>query len=126
MKTITIQGSTPSLKNSKRIIHINRRPRIIPSTFFEAWAQRAIWDLKVSDLVGHDWAYPVKVSFHFYRRDRRKFDYINLAQGPLDLLVSAGILVDDDMKHVIPGDFSWEVDKTNPRCDLKIEEIHHE
>lgn len=123
MTTITIPGNTMSLKNSKRIIMAGGRPRLLSSQPYEAWANHAGWELKASGLIDHKWRYPVTIHFHFVRATKQKFDYINLAQGPLDLLVQAGILKDDDMTHVIPGRFTWAVDKENPRCELTIEEM---
>lgn len=62
-------------------------------------------------------------SLPFYRATRRKFDHLNIAQGPLDLMVEAGILADDDMIHVLPGCFEWSVDKDNPRVEVVISEV---
>ncbi len=80
--------------------------------------------LKTNALVGHPWRYPVRMSFHFVRETRRRFDYNNLTQGIEDLLQLAGIIEDDDMNHVIPGpDFSWSVDKNDPRTIVTIIEL---
>jgi Holliday junction resolvase RusA-like endonuclease len=118
--TITIDGSTPPLKNSKRLVWVKGRPRVIPSKRYKVWETAALAILKTSDLVDHKWQYPVTIDFHFYRPSKRRFDYINLAQGPLDVLVAVGILADDDMKHVVPGEWGWSVDKDNPRVELVI------
>lgn len=100
---LTLPSETPSLKNSKQIVTAGRFPKLVPSKFYRQWAKPILKRLKRCELVGHQWAYPVTIDFHFYRASRRRFDYINLAQGPLDLLVEAGILADDDMACVIPG-----------------------
>lgn len=64
--------------------------------------------------------YPVKIEFFFYRRTKRVFDYINMAQGPLDLLVDVGIIPDDSVRYVIPVFTGWAVDKQNPRVVITI------
>ena len=123
---LIIPGETPSLKNSKRIVTTNNgRRRIIASERYEAWANAIRVRLGQCSLAGHPWSYPVQVDFHFYRTTRRRFDYINLAQGPLDLMVEAGILADDDMMHVVPGCFEWSVDKDNPRVEIVISEVEN-
>ena len=120
---IELPGQAMSLKNSKQIIKAGQSWRIIPSKPYERWAEAVLWQLKVNENIGREWRYPLRASFHFYRKTRHRFDYINLAQGPLDLLVEAGIINEDDMHHIIPGDFSWSVDKNNPRTIIKLEEI---
>lgn len=120
---VTIPGQTISLKNSKQIVVTGKgKRRIIASEAYQSYANAALWQLKTNELIGHKWHYPLLLSFHFVRRDRRIFDHINLAQGPLDLLVEVGIIAADDMNHVIPAGFSWEVDKVNPRCIVTIQE----
>lgn len=120
---VTIPGQTISLKNSKQIVVTGKgKRRIIASETYQSYANAALWQLKTNELIGHKWRYPLQLSFHFVRRDRRIFDHINLAQGPQDLLVELGIIAGDDMNHVIPAGFSWEVDKRNPRCVVTIQE----
>lgn len=119
---ITLPGDTPSLKNSKRIFRFGGNTRIVPSEAYQRWAGPLLMLLKSCELVGRDWRYPVRIDFCFCRKTRRHFDYINLGQGPLDLLVEAGVLKDDDMDHVVPGSWDWTIDKDNPRVELTIRE----
>jgi hypothetical protein len=121
---VTIPGQTISLKNSKQIVVTGKgKRRIIASEAYQSYAEAALWYLKGHSLIGHKWRYPLLLSFHFVRRDKRIFDHLNMGQGPMDLLVEAGIIAKDDMNHVIPADFSWEVDKRNPRCVVTIQEL---
>ena len=137
---LIIPGDVPSLKNSKQLAVLGTLPgrnglpyktwlnrllrqiKIVPSKAYQRYARRALPLLKQCNLVGYDWQYPVTIHFYFYRATRRKFDHLNIAQGPLDLMVEAGILADDDMAHVIPGVFEWGVDKDNPRVEIVISE----
>lgn len=123
---LILPGNTPSLKNSKQIVHPggdrSRRPVIVPSKAYQKWSKAARKELKQSPFTGKKWRYPLRVSFHFVRKDDSTADYINLAQGPLDILKEAGIIQDDDMKCVIPSGFSYEVDKQHPCVVIIIEE----
>lgn len=122
---IFIPGQTPSKKNSKKLIITgDGRRRVMSSDFYEAWEKESLRLLRRSDLVGHPWRYPLRAGFHFIRNSRRKWDYGNLMQGPLDLLVQAGIIEDDDMNHIIPnGSLSWEVGKGREGVVITLEEI---
>lgn len=121
---LIIPGNTPSLKNSKQLVwgKGQDRPRLIASETYRAWKPQALCSLRQSPLVGKQWRYPLRVSFHFIRKDNRAFDHINIAQGPLDLMTEAGIIEDDSMKHVTPGDFSYQVKKDSPCVIVTIEE----
>jgi len=123
---VVMPGNTYSKKNSKQII-VNKatgKRQVISSKGYREWEEGVMWQLKTHPLIGRQWQYPLKVSFKFFRKTRRKFDYNNLSQGPLDILQKLGIIEDDDMNHVIP-DFSqgWELDKTNPRVEITLEEL---
>ena len=63
---------------------------------------------------------PYKISFYFIRDTRRKFDYVNAAQLPLDLMQKYGWLEDDDCHNVIPVFEGYEVDKENAGVIIKI------
>ena len=120
---IVIEGEVYSKKNSRQIVGSKGRPRLLPSKQYMGWAESALWQLKVHPAVGRRWKYPLTVHFKFFRKTKRAFDYNNLSQGPMDLLVEAGIIKDDSMLYVTPC-FSggWVVDKENPRVEIYIEE----
>lgn len=121
---LVIPGNTPSLKNSKRIITTPKgNKRLIPSETYEKWRPLALEALYQSPLRHKAWNYPLRISFHFIRGTHHAFDYINIAQGPCDLLIEAGIIDDDDALHVIPGDFSHQYVANAACCILTIEEI---
>ena len=119
---ITIPGQTISKKNSKRIVIVRNKPMLVSSQAYQNWAHAAVWQLKTNEFVGREWQYPLFVGFHFARYGKGPFDYNNLTQGILDVLIEAGIIKDDNMNCVIPCGFSWEVDKHNPRCVVAISE----
>ena len=45
---------------------------------------------------------PFTVGFHFIRKTKAKFDYINAMQIILDLMTAHGVFEDDDCDNVIP------------------------
>ena len=49
-----------------------------------------------------DKQFPLRIGFYFYRDSKRKWDFVNIAQCPLDLFQQYGYIEDDDTKHVIP------------------------
>lgn len=68
---------------------------------------------------------PVQLGFHFVRGTKHKFDFHNLCQVILDLLVAFDIIDDDNMDCVIPfpmklGDDWYTIDKDNPGVYITI------
>ena len=56
-----------------------------------------------------------------YSENKRKFDLTNKAESIMDLLVDAGILLDDNYE-VVPKlilEYGGQ-DKENPRCEIQI------
>jgi len=45
---------------------------------------------------------PLKIEFQFIRKDRRKFDFVNMLQLPLDCMVKYEWIPDDDSLNVVP------------------------
>lgn len=129
---LVIPGNTPSLKNSKQIFHkwitdkkTGQRknvPFVTSSEQHKKWYPQAFEEVNNSPLVLKEWNYPLRISFHFIRETKETFDWINVAQAPLDLLKNARIIEEDDMLHVIPGDWSYEVHPGAACCILTIEE----
>lgn len=67
----------------------------------------------------------VEIGFHFVRNSKRKFDFVNAMQLPLDMMVAHDYLIDDDCDHVIPyvlwmNDKPYSIDKSNAGVYLKI------
>jgi len=65
--------------------------------------------------------FPVILKCYFYNYDKRCRDISNYYEGIQDLLVDAGILIDDNYKIIIGHDGSrMSVDKDNPRMEIWI------
>lgn len=68
--------------------------------------------------------YPVRVTYLFYMKTRRKVDVLNLCAAADDLLVEAKILKDDESKIVADHDGTRVLyDKERPRTEIIIQRI---
>lgn len=68
-------------------------------------------------------ATPVNVACVYYMPTRRKVDLCNLIEATCDILVRAGVLLDDNCKIVYSHDGSHvSYDKENPRAEVYIKE----
>jgi hypothetical protein len=99
---ITLSGEIHSWKNSKQIISVRGKPRVIRSK--QAEADIAIFMpqlLQNREFFASD-NYPLHLGFYLYRETKRAYDYINMLQGIQDMLVMAGCIPDDDINHLHP------------------------
>lgn len=117
---IYIRGNVSSSKNSKQwtgkfLVHSKTAARYIKNTKADYIANT---DNFLKMLEGKD--KPYKISFYFIRDSKRKFDYVNAAQLPLDLMQKYGWLEDDDCHNVIPVFEGYEVDKEKAGVIIKI------
>lgn len=102
----------PSKKNSKMI---TAQKRIISSKCvrqYEKQMEPIYIKNKATFLeVTKDKDLPLYIGFYFYRDTKRKWDFVNIVQCPLDLFQKYGYIEDDDTKHVIPVYLGEEVTK---------------
>ena len=63
---------------------------------------------------------PYRIGFYFIRDSKRKFDYINAAQLPLDLMQEFGWIDDDDTTNITPVFLGYEVDKENAGVRIEV------
>ena len=118
---ITIHGDPRTKKNSLRAFN----GRVLPSKAYIDYARVALPQLLEiqTDMIRT----PVNVRCVYHMQTRRKTDLVNLLEGTLDLLVSAGILEDDNSRIVAGMDGSRVAyDKTNPRVEIEIPEVEHD
>ena len=118
---LTLKGSVPSKKNSKRRIQRGRNVFMVPSEAHEAWHGTAIHEA-IKQWAGKPTLTETRqVVLNFYGADRRKADLSNKAESVMDLLVDAGILLDDNW-FVVPCLvllFAC-VDKDDPRVVIDL------
>ena len=109
-------------KNSQRIAINNRtgKPFVMPSEKYKNYEESALWFLKGGRVDSGE--YPVNVKCLFYMPTRRRCDLTNLLESIDDILVKAGVLIDDDFLHLAAHDGSRVLyDKDKPRTEIYIE-----
>lgn len=130
--SIFIPTNTPSLKNSK--VWTGRR--LIPSKTVREYIKSSDKDYEENK---EKWfkmiegkSKPYFVGFHFYRKSKHKFDFINACQIVQDLMVQHGWIEDDNMDELIPvciyykdehGTHGYTYDKENPGVEITILDI---
>lgn len=125
---IRIEGEIHSSKNSRRILRNSKtgQPYVAKSESakldeesfsLQLASQRDEWERMTNGL-----EYPLVITFLFHRATKRRFDYVNLAQGILDAMVKAGYLPDDSADYVIPAFLPYTVDKA-AGCDVTVSRI---
>lgn len=111
-------------KNSQQIL-VNRasgKPFVMPSKKFLEYEKQAKAYLGPKPETAID--YPVNVRCVFCTPTRRKVDLTNLLEAVDDLLVTAGILEDDNSRIVAGHDGSRVIhDRDNPRTEIEIERM---
>ena len=117
---IFIAGNVPSSKNSKQwtgkfLVMSKTCKRYIKASEEEYMIKRRKF---LSLLQGKE--KPYKIGFYFIRDSKRKFDYINAAQLPLDLMQKYEWLEDDDCNNVVPVFLGHEVDKSRSGVLIKV------
>lgn len=121
---IVILGEIHSSKNSRRILRIGDRSIVAKSK--QAKADETMIGLQLNAQI-QKWErmiygkeFPIQVVFHFVRRTKSKWDFVNLVQGVADAMVKAGYLPDDDVAHFIPHYGAHTVDKDNPGVEFWV------
>ena len=122
---IFINGNVPSSKNSKQFVTFKTGKKMLISSktvrnymknHCDEWWENSS---KFKEMIkGKE--KPYRIRFYFIRDSKRKFDYINAAQLPLDLMQDYGWIDDDDVNSVIPVFLGYEVDKENPGVRIEI------
>jgi hypothetical protein len=119
-KEIFIPGNVSSSKNSKqwtgKFLVYSKTARNYVKKTKKDYIDNKEYFLKM--LEGKE--KPYKISFYFIRDSRRKFDYINAAQLPLDLMQKYEWLEDDDCHNVLPVFEGHEVNKEKAGVIIKV------
>lgn len=110
-------------KNSQRVVvnHRTGKPFIMQNEKYKQYEKDAGWFLKIPDKPIDT---PVNVKCVFYRESRGRCDLTNLLEAIDDVLVSYGVLSDDNFTVIASHDGSRVyVDKDNPRTEITIETV---
>lgn len=117
----TIPIAPVTKKNHGRIVMCGRYPKLLPNEEYERYAKASMPFLNSVYGTSGTIDYPVNLKCVFYLDKRRKGDLAGYLQAIQDLLVSAGILADDNRNIVASVDGSAVLyDKVNPRTEVTI------
>ena len=80
---------------------------------------------ELKKLIGSAAERPIKLGVHFVRNSKTKFDFHNICQIVMDLMVAFDIIDDDNMDCILPFpmqiDEKWySVNKEDPGCWISI------
>ena len=118
---LTIPGELTDLNT---YINAERRNRHIAAKIKKEETYRVAMEARAVPIYAvPECQYPVRVEFTWYTKNLRKdVDNVTFAKKfILDGLVEAGILEDDNRKHVaLATDIGIRVDKENPRVEISI------
>lgn len=122
----TIPLNPRTKKNSQQIIQ-NRytgKPQIIQSKLYKDYEKEAGWFMpKLEKPID----YPVNIQAVYYRDSKRIVDLNGLNQCLHDVLVTYGVLKDDNSRIVVGTDGSRVLfDKKNPRTEVTITRLDDE
>lgn len=122
----TINLPPVTKKNHQRILKNSRTGSrfVVPSEHYEKYADAAVW---LIPHVNEPISTPVNVKCIFYMPTARACDLTNLLEAIDDIMVSAGLLKDDNYKIIAAHDGSRvRVDRTNPRTEVDITSLNEE
>lgn len=128
---ITIAGRVPSKKNHHSGLCIKNpktgkyRAVLFLDNVYKKWEREQIAflsELKRSS--GIETIKRCSIDMTFFFPDKRKSDTRNKAEGIFDVLVSSGI-IEDDNSYVVDNEHYYHggVDTENPRVEIKITEL---
>lgn len=121
---MVLYSNPATKKNSGRIINVKGKGgrgynMLLPSTAFERYQADCL--KQITGAYRRHIDTPVNVKAIYYMETRRRVDISNLHSALHDILVVAGVLVDDNRDIVASTDGSrvlW--DKKNPRVEITI------
>lgn len=119
-KSFFIPGNTPSSKNSKIwtgrfLISSKTTSRYVKSTK-EIYLSECENFKRGLEIIPR----PLSIAFFFVRDSKRRFDYINVSQIVLDLMVENNYICDDAATEIEPIFTGFITDKKNAGVIVKI------
>lgn len=118
---LVLKGNPITKKNSQRIISAGGHPRVIPSKAYVEYREACLW--QIPNLAKMEIAVPVNLKCVYFMQTLRKVDLCNLLEATCDILVDAGVILDDNSRIVVSHDGSRvSYDKENPRVEIEITE----
>ena len=119
MIELTIRGSIPSKKNSKKIICRGPYPLVLPSEAYEDWHDEQM--ILIAPTRPNEPVARCSITVRYFAPNRRTSDLDNKNSSICDLLKDAGYILDDNWNVVYQLNSEYcGVDKENPRAEIVI------
>lgn len=116
-----IHGSPIVKKNTQKAGIIAGHMRIYYSRQYKDWLRSAAYELSLQRRPAEPISTPIILSCKFFMQSNRRVDLSALYEGIQDLLVTAGVLEDDNFKIVIGHDGSRvSKDAGDPRMEIEV------
>jgi Holliday junction resolvase RusA-like endonuclease len=121
---IELAGEVPSKKNSRQIISRGNRRISLPSTAYTMWENNAVaqlikWRFNQKHYTPPN---PAIVTISVYPKKHIRQDLTNQAEGVMDALVKAGVLLDDNRDVVREVTIRLGGYVENPKVVVEIRE----
>lgn len=123
MVGFTIYGQPRSKKNSQQVAFNKSTGRrfIRQSDAYLKYEKEALQQIREKGVADLGIDYPVNVRCRFFREDRRRCDLTNLLEAIDDIMVTAGVIADDNYNIIMGHDGSRVFyDKEKPRTEVLI------
>lgn len=119
---LILYGRPITKKNSSRIVKCGAYSKILPSKQYVAYEKDCLRQITGKFKLGLDGRYNLKCLY--YMPTRHRVDLVNLLEATCDILVAAGVIVDDNSKIIASHDGSRVLyDKDNPRVEIFMEKV---
>lgn len=118
---IVLSGQVPAQKNKHVSWYNKNSGRVVNTTHSSVQIWQADVAKQLLQWAGKGFTDPVSIVYKFYVKDNRRRDVDNMICSINDALKKAGIIVDDDWKHLSIGGAEAELDKDNPRAELWVD-----
>ena len=122
---IFIEGNVPSSKNSKQWTG----KFLVSSASVARWKKetKPFWEENKETFLKmvSDKSKPYLIGFHFVRKTRAKYDFVNPVQTIQDEMKNHGWIIDDNITEMVPipvamnGSY-WSVDPENPGVFITV------
>lgn len=126
---ITITGFDTGLNEMLNGVFFDYKAKRLVNRVKYKYDQLIVKQLRFSDLRNVKLKTPIEIYYHIYAKDK-KHDRMNIGSAFTkcyeDALQKAGILHNDGWDCVVNSYYEFDVDRVNPRIEVRIVEIENE
>lgn len=126
---ITITGFDTGLNEMLNGVFFDYKAKRLVNRVKYKYDQLIVKQLRFSDLRNVKLKTPIEIHYKVYAKDK-KHDRMNIGSAFdkcfCDSLQKAGILHNDGWNDIVNATFEYDIDKLNPRIEVRIVEIENE